>query len=106
MTGGGVLRFAILLGLVVTLALPVRAPAQDSVPPGDVIGQMAEQLMTRALREIFGDLAPTLQELQRLMGEVDNYGPPRLLPNGDILIPRRPEAPRLVPDPGTPETAL
>ena len=58
---------------------------------GPEIGQMQEALK---------GLAPELQNLVEMMGDVQNYQPPERLPNGDILIRRKPGAP---PVPAGPE---
>lgn len=58
---------------------------------GPEIGQMQEALKS---------LAPELQNLVEMMGDVQNYQPPERLPNGDILIRRKPGAP---PVPAGPE---
>jgi hypothetical protein len=83
--------------ILVLCAAALPALAQDD-PPGP-IERLAEELANGMLRQMWGDMAPTLRELQRLMGEVEHYDPPVLLPNGDILIPRKPGAP----PPGAPD---
>ncbi|MEM9794994.1 MAG: hypothetical protein AAF919_00795 [Pseudomonadota bacterium] len=66
------------------------------------------QEMEPALRDLEGlaeNAAPLLEELQRdlneTLGDLNAYGPPEILPNGDIIIRRRvpldPELP--VPNP-------
>ncbi len=37
------------------------------------------------------ELSPKLIELMRLMEDLDNYEMPQKLPNGDIIIRRKPE---------------
>jgi hypothetical protein len=52
--------------------------------------------MGRALKELepaLREMGPALRELVDLMGDVRNYDAPRRLPNGDILILRKPDAP-------------
>jgi hypothetical protein len=44
------------------------------------------------------DLAPRMRELITLLGDMQNYQAPEVLPNGDILIRRKvPLAPRIGP---------
>ena len=57
---------------------------------------MAEAL--EEARPYLEDLGPQLTELVRLMGDIRNYEAPVMLPNGDILIRRRPDAPTLHPE--------
>lgn len=47
-------------------------------------------------------VGPALRELVALMGDIENYEAPERLPNGDILIRRKPGAPPMpaVPVPG------
>ena len=52
--------------------------------------------MGKALQEV----EPAMKELLSLIDDLRNYDSPRVLPNGDILIPRRKTAPAL------PESAL
>ena len=47
--------------------------------------------MGKALQE----MEPALQELMALIDDIRNYDAPRVLENGDILIPRRKDAPAL-----------
>lgn len=63
----------------------------------------AFQEMDKALTEIrpmMKELGPRLQELVTLLGDLDNYHAPEVLPNGDVLIRRKvplapPVGPRL-----------
>lgn len=57
---------------------------------------MAEAL--EEARPYLEDLGPQLTELVRLMGDIRNYEAPVMLPNGDILIRRRPDAPPMHPE--------
>ena len=51
--------------------------------------QPAIEDMGRALTE----LEPAMRDMARLVDDIRNYEAPRMLPNGDILIPRRPGSP-------------
>lgn len=68
--------------------------------------QLPERI-ERALRDMMGDVKPTLDdafEYMRSLGAIDdprNYEMPEVLPNGDIIIRRREDAPERGPD--TPE---
>ena len=81
-------------------------------------GLMAEVEPTISdLRGTFEDLAPTVGEfitvmgpaLTELLNQVDdfrNYDTPEFLPNGDIIIRRKPDAPIWVPEGATGEIEL
>ncbi len=107
--------------LALALATPLAAAAEEPPKPEQpgkgtslmeegakllLRGLMAEMEpalddMAKALEEArpyFEDLGPQLTELVRLMGDFRNYEAPVVLPNGDILIRRRPDAPPLHPD--------
>ncbi len=98
--------------LVLTLALcaaTVPALAQDADPSADteeglsliqegakllfrgLLSQMepALQDLAEGMDDFAAQAGPMLKELARLMGDVTNYHPPEVLPNGDIIIRRR-----------------
>lgn len=63
--------------------------------------------MGRALQEIepaLREMGPALKQLVDLMGDVRNYDAPERMPNGDIIIRRKPGAPPppIVPAPDAP----
>ena len=49
-----------------------------------------------ALRQFAEEMGPALARLMHLVDEVGNYAPPEVLPNGDIIIRRRDDAPPYV----------
>ncbi|MCB6178767.1 hypothetical protein LHP98_11570 [Rhodobacter sp. Har01] len=61
----------------------------------------AFQEMDKALTEIkpmMQELAPRLKELVVLLGDLENFHPPEVLPNGDVLIRRKvPLVPKIGP---------
>lgn len=57
----------------------------------DVQPQMED--MARSLDQTFDRFAPVFDDLAALMDDIGNYQTPERLPNGDILIRRRPDAP-------------
>ncbi len=66
----------------------LRGLMAEAEPMLDEMGQALRE-MEPALRE----MGPRLKELVDLMGDVANYEAPTRLPNGDILIRRKPGAP-------------
>lgn len=87
------------------------APLAAEEPPGSSLMEQGAKLflrglmseaepmldeMGRAMREMepsLRQMGPRLKQLVDLMGDVTNYEAPERLPNGDILIRRRPGAP-------------
>lgn len=51
------------------------------------------QGLAQELHGTFSELAPAFRELGGLIDDIGNYEPPERLPNGDILIRRRADAP-------------
>ncbi|QYK43095.1 MAG: hypothetical protein KF887_08370 [Paracoccaceae bacterium] len=112
---------ALAIGLVVALSPPLRA--QEAAPGGDdgfslmeegarllfrgLMQEMEPALdeMGRALQDIepaLREMGPKLRQLVDLMGDVTQYEAPERMPNGDILIRRRPGAPPPPALPGLP----
>jgi hypothetical protein len=113
-----------MIALVLMMALPVPLAAQTADPaPSDdgyslfeegaklmfrgLMQEMEPALdeMGRALQEMepaLREMGPRLRELVDLMGDVANYEAPERMPNGDILIRRKPGAP---PPPAVPGAA-
>ncbi|MGN0933828.1 AAA+ family ATPase [Falsigemmobacter intermedius] len=97
------------------LAAPLAAQEPPSPPPSaeegfDLLGRGARSLLQslmgeldpalRQMQEGMQGLGPMLRDLAALLGDVQHYEAPERLPNGDVLIRRRPDAP---PPPALPE---
>ena len=85
--------------------LPVSAVAEDSdIDRGmDLLGRGTELLLQGLLAEI----GPELEELKGMLGRIDGYHAPEILPNGDIIIRKRQGHDAFpVPDPDTGEVDL
>lgn len=121
------MRHALALTLTLGLALPALAQEgteQDPVDEGFSLMQEGARLLFRGLMDemqpaiddftgMAEELAPALQMLAdemgpaliALMGQIDSirhYEAPEILPNGDIILRRKPDAPPYVP-PAAPE---
>ncbi|MEZ5686193.1 MAG: hypothetical protein R3D78_10000 [Paracoccaceae bacterium] len=59
--------------------------------------------LQRGLGDAAKDLGPALDKLLTLFDDFRNYDAPERLPNGDIIIRRRPDAPPPAPLPGEPD---
>jgi hypothetical protein len=102
---------ALALALGIALAAPV-AFAQSDEPRFDMdeLKRQLDQAWEEMMRELgpaiegFGALLETLDRVDSL----EHYERPEILPNGDIVIRRRPDAPPLPapePEPAEPEAA-
>jgi hypothetical protein len=96
--------------MIVPACLALTPLAAEETPGGSLMeegaklflrGLMAQaepvlDEMERSLREMepaLREMGPRLKQLVDLMGDVTNYEAPERLPNGDILIRRKPGAP-------------
>ena len=108
--------FIVSLGLS---ALPLQAqettPAPETAEKGfSLMEEGAKILMRSMLAEMqpkldelqaglgaaLVELEPALRELAGMIDDIRNYEPPEMLPNGDIIIRRRPNIPQMTPKPG------
>lgn len=78
-----------------------EGPGGSGAPGGDVeegLG-LIERGVQEMLRGLFEEAAPAMRDAERalgmlegMVGRLDDYQAPEILPNGDILIRRRPDA--------------
>ena len=115
----------IIASLIAVAAVPAMAQMsdppqkqQDPAPGRDLMEEGAKLLFRglmsqaapalRDLQDLADDVGPAMKMLREEMGpalaeimanidDISNYMPPKILPNGDIIIPRKPDAPRYVP---------
>ncbi len=91
-------------GPALCLALLMAAPASAQDRPADDAGDIAEgaDLLAegagRLLRGLLGAAEPGMRDLSRALEDwgLDDFGaydPPEVLPNGDIILRRRRDAP-------------
>lgn len=73
-----------------------RGLIQEMEPALDELEGMSGE-MRLAMREFAEQMGPAIMELMTLIDEVRHYQGPELLPNGDIIIRRDPDAPPYVP---------
>ncbi|PTX54102.1 hypothetical protein C8N43_2907 [Litoreibacter ponti] len=87
--------------IIAALAMPATALAEEAETPGfglDSLTPFAEGL--RGLMEgLAEDMMPLMEQLADKMSDLNAFEPPEVLPNGDIIIRRKPDAPE------TPEDA-
>lgn len=50
-----------------------------------------------AMKMLRDEMGPALADVMARIDDIKNYGPPDILPNGDIIIRRRPDAPTYMP---------
>lgn len=103
------IRIARPLAILSLCTAPLWAVAEEATPEeGFSLLEQGAKILLRsmmdevepALKEMHEDfgaamdeMGPALRELAAMLGDVRNYEAPVRLPNGDILIRRRPEAP-------------
>ena len=84
--------------------LLMRGLAEEMEPALEELQDMAREIEP-ALRAFAAEMGPALTELMRLVDEIRYYEVPEVLPNGDIILRRRDDAPPYVAPPGE-ETEL
>jgi len=101
---------ALALAAALAAAAPVAAQQAPAPPPAaEEDGWLPEipglDEMTDAARDAIErlreELGPALRQMRDAVAMLDDYGAPEMLPNGDILIPRREPAPGLEDAPQT-----
>jgi len=86
--------------IILTLAFAAPASAQGSQPPAAPPLEDMARAMREALEAFSEQIAPWAEQLGRLLDDPGAYQAPELLPNGDIIIRRKPDAPPRDPAPG------
>ena len=123
-------QFIALTALAVMTAMPLAAQEADSVETDEGFSLMEQGaklllrgLMTEmepAIEELKGmsdemseamaiftaEMGPALAEMMTKIDDMRNYDAPEILPSGDIIIRRKPDAPAYVIDPETGEIDL
>lgn len=83
----------------------LRGLMAEMEPAIDDLKGMSDE-MGAAMAEFGETMGPALAELMRKVDDMRNYEAPEILPNGDIIIRRSPDAPAYVPDTETGEIEL
>lgn len=86
---------ALLLALATTAPAPASAHDEEggSILPDDEDLKQLGELAQRWMKDFAAEIAPMAERLQTLIDDLDAYEAPEMLPNGDIIIRRRPDAP-------------
>lgn len=85
--------------------LLLRGLMQEMEPAIDELEGMTDE-MGEAMKLLGEEMAPAMAKLLTRIDDLRNYAAPEILPNGDIIIRRKPEAPIYEPDPETGEVEL
>ena len=122
-----IVALTLVIGLAVTPALAQDTPESESEEGFSLMEEGARMLMRGLmaemepaitdLREGLEDMGPAFEEFAQTVGpafsdllnQVDdfrNYEAPEFLPNGDIIVRRKPDAPAWQPAPETGEVEL
>ena len=111
-------RILLLLALPVALGLASPAITQEAEPPRDGIDRFFDGLRDGmdgalgaledwteefgpAMKSFMEEMGPALSEMMDEVKDWSRYEAPEMLPNGDIIIRRKPEPPE---DPALPES--
>lgn len=62
--------------------------------------------MSKSMQQAVQEMGPALEQLRALIDDMQNYEAPVRLPNGDILIRRKPDAPEPAPETEGPQIEL
>lgn len=103
-----IFAFALVACLSVTPALAQqaeKAPPQGDMKEGLSLLERGARLfmkglaeeMEPAMRDLAENIQPAMRELLRLVDDFNAYEMPEMLPNGDIIIRRKPDHPRPAP---------
>lgn len=76
--------------------LLLRGLMSEMEPALDEMRGLAEQLGPQ-MEAFAREMGPAMAELLSRVDDLTNYEPPAILPNGDIIIRRKPDAPRFEP---------
>ncbi|PIB24418.1 hypothetical protein BFP76_04205 [Amylibacter kogurei] len=71
-------------------------PATAEEKPADRLMELLELFSKEApaiLEDMIEEFAPTMEALRDQIGDLNYYETPEVLPNGDIIIRRKPDAP-------------
>lgn len=84
------LAFALLASPASFIA--AKAESEPVFPNEEELKSFSERAQDM-LRRFTDELAPMVERLQSLIDDISAYEAPEMLPNGDIIIRRKPEAP-------------
>lgn len=90
-----------LLAAALLAAAPVHAHEPESEPlfPSEEQLEQLGRLAENWMRDFADEVSPMMERLKGLIDDASSYEPPEVLPNGDIIIRRRPSAePEETPD--------
>ena len=76
----------------------LRGLITEMEPALDDLRGLAEDLGPQ-MQALVAEMGPALADLLTLIDDVTNYAPPEVMPNGDIIIRRKPDAPEYAPPP-------
>ncbi len=82
---------AILTALMLT-ASPLSADDSKSPLPSDEEMQQLGDIAQRWMRSFKEKMSPMVEQLREMVDDMSAYEAPEMLPNGDIIIRRKPDA--------------
>ncbi|MBW6416690.1 AAA+ family ATPase [Celeribacter sp. PS-C1] len=87
--------------LIPLVFLAAPALAEDTPSDAEEGWSLLREGSRLLLEHLFEEMGPALEELEGYVDDLNAYEAPVILPNGDILIKRKPE---VAPEDETPET--
>lgn len=92
------IRPAMAFAMLLTVALPTAAAAQDQPPPGGAERDRAEKMAQEAMEKL-------VRAIELFLNSIPQYEMPEVNENGDIIIRRKrhPDEPETRPEPREPE---
>ena len=85
--------------------LLLRGLIQEMEPAIEELDGMADE-MGKAMEQFGDQMGPAMIDLLARIDDMRHYTAPEILPNGDIIIRRSPDAPEYIPDAETGEIDL
>lgn len=76
----------------------LRGLLEDMEPAMDELRTLADEFGPQ-MQEFMQSMGPALADLINRVDDLAHYEAPEILPNGDIIIRRKPDAPEYVPQP-------
>lgn len=76
--------------------LLLRGLLNEASPALRDLQDLADEIAP-AMKMLRDEMGPALADVMSRIDDIKNYGPPDIMPNGDIIIRRRPDAPPYMP---------
>ena len=99
-------QFTALLIAATMAASPLAADDGKSPLPSDDELEQLSDLAESWMKRFTDRMAPMVDQLKDMVDDMNAYQAPEMLPNGDIIIRRKPDAPVVTPEEEMPQIEL